>query len=148
MTDRSTQLFFDLLRTETRFFAAVDKHLAAHTDVRMGSYDVLRVIAATPGCRVLDIVAEIGITVGAASKSVDRLEAAGWAVRVANPDDRRSSRVELTASGRRAYDEATPVFEAAVGEFAGALGPDDLAHLAHALAAMRAALEAADRSVT
>lgn len=138
----ASQLFFDLLRVETRFFAAVDERLAAQTELRMGSYDVLRVITATPGCRVLDIVSAIGITVGAASKSVDRLESAGWVARRANPQDRRSSLIEVTAAGRRAYDGATPVFEASVRELAGTLDRDDIAHLARILASMRGALEA------
>lgn len=144
MADTS-QLFFDLLRVETRFFAAADERLAAQTDLRMGSYDVLRVITETPGCRVLDIASAIGITVGAASKSVDRLETAGWVVRRANPDDRRSSRIEVTAAGRRAYDAATPVFEASARELAGSLERGDIAHLARILASMRTTLEASDQ---
>lgn len=50
----------------------------------------------------------------------------------------------MIGSTHRTYDEATPVLEAAVREFAGALEPDDIAHLVHARGVMRAALKASD----
>jgi DNA-binding MarR family transcriptional regulator len=60
---------------------------------------------------VYDIAAELSITVGGTSKLVDRIEAAGHCRRVANPDDRRSSLIELTNAGRRLLAKATVVFE-------------------------------------
>jgi hypothetical protein len=53
---------------------------------------------------VFDIAEELSLTVGGTSKLVDRIEAAGHCVRRANPDDRRSSIIELTprrAAGTR-----------------------------------------------
>ena len=49
--------------------------------------------------RVQELRTELGITVGAASKLVDRLERDGLVVRTAHPHDRRSSLVTLTAPG-------------------------------------------------
>jgi DNA-binding MarR family transcriptional regulator len=62
------------------------------------------------GCRVLDLAEEFRITVGGISKVVDRIEAAGYCRRRANPGDHRSSIVELTASGRRVLTKAAKVF--------------------------------------
>ena len=58
-----------------------------------------------------DIAEELSITIGGTSKLVDRIEAAGYCVRRANPDDRRSSIIELTTVGRRILAKATKVFE-------------------------------------
>ncbi|MFE9328964.1 MarR family winged helix-turn-helix transcriptional regulator, partial [Nocardia sp. NPDC052278] len=61
----------------------------------------MRIVATHPGCRVQDVADGLGISVGGASKSADRLERSGWVSRVDNPSDRRSSMLELTAAGKR-----------------------------------------------
>ena len=71
----------------------------------------MRVIAQHPSCRVNDIAEELSITIGGTSKLVDRIEAAGYCVRRANPDDRRSSIIELTTRGKRVLAKAVKVFE-------------------------------------
>ena len=58
-----------------------------------------------------DIAEELSITIGGTSKLVDRIEAAGYCVRRANPADGRSSVIELTAAGRRILTKATRAFE-------------------------------------
>ena len=71
----------------------------------------MQVIAGRPSCRVNDIAEELSITIGGTSKLVDRIEAAGYCVRRANPEDGRSSVIELTAAGRRLLTKATKAFE-------------------------------------
>jgi DNA-binding MarR family transcriptional regulator len=94
-------LFDDLVRIEIDLWDAVDRRLQRDLDLRLGRAEVLRVIVRTPTCRVQDVAEALRITVGAASKLVDRLEAVGLCVRRAHPDDRRSSLLESTAAGRR-----------------------------------------------
>ena len=95
-----------------------------------------------PDCRVLDLVRAVAITVGAASKAVDRLERAGWCVRSAHPEDRRSSILALTAEGSRVLAQAHPTFEAEVTARLAAVPAEALAQTAATLATLRAALEA------
>jgi MarR family transcriptional regulator, organic hydroperoxide resistance regulator len=64
-----------------------------------------------PRCRVYDIASELGITTGGTSKLVDRIEANGYCRRLPNPDDRRSSLLELTPEGRRLFAEAGQAFD-------------------------------------
>ncbi|MGR6977507.1 MarR family transcriptional regulator [Mycobacteroides abscessus] len=71
----------------------------------------MQVMERRSACRVQDIAADLAITVGGASKLVDRIEAAGLCRRRRNPDDRRSSIVELTSAGRTVLAEATAVYE-------------------------------------
>src|SRR5262245_47217898 len=61
--------------------------------------------------RVYDIANELGITTGGTSKLVDRIEASGYCRRRPNPDDRRSSLLELTEEGRRLFVEAGAAFD-------------------------------------
>jgi DNA-binding MarR family transcriptional regulator len=136
--DADLDLFFTLVRAETRWFEGLDDRVHAAHGVHLASYDVLRVIDSVDGCRVQDIVREIGITVGAASKSVDRLEAAGLAERRANPGDRRSSLLSPTAAGRRLLDDATPTVAGGVRDRLARLAPADRSALVSALAALRA----------
>jgi DNA-binding MarR family transcriptional regulator len=71
----------------------------------------MQVMSKRPACRVFDIKEELSITVGGASKLVDRIEAAGLCRRRANPEDRRSQIVELTPAGWRLLTQATKSFE-------------------------------------
>lgn len=105
------QVFDDLVRFETMLWAAVDERLRAECGLSLASLNAMLVLEATPACRVLDIAQALAITVGGTSQAVDRLEKAGWCVRKANPADRRSSILELTAEGEELLRRASPVFD-------------------------------------
>ena len=142
MTVEPGSVLIDLVRVETRLYNAADARLKDAGGLALPQLEVLSVIRDVPGCRVLDISRTISITVGAASKAVDRLEERGWCRRTVDPADRRSSVLSLTAEGAAAVDRATPVFEAATRDTLGALlaGPD-LDRLAGILRTLRAALQ-------
>ena len=140
MTDLR-RLFDDLVGLEIAVWDAVDAGLRRAGAVSLGQFLPMRVLAATPGCRVLDVSAQLRITVGAASKVVDRVEAAGLCVRRPNPQDRRSSLLELTPAGVAALAEADAVFERELRELLGGLlSPTALARFAGTLGRLRAAL--------
>jgi MarR family transcriptional regulator, organic hydroperoxide resistance regulator len=71
----------------------------------------MRVMGSTVNCRVYDIAGALSLTTGGTSKLVDAIEAAGHCRRRPNPDDRRSSIIELTPAGRRLLDKATKTVE-------------------------------------
>ncbi|MGW3359499.1 MarR family winged helix-turn-helix transcriptional regulator [Streptomyces bungoensis] len=137
-----TPLFTDLVRVETRLYNAVSARLRAEQGLGLGQFEFLEIIDRVPGCRVLDIAGELAITVGAVSKAVDRLVAAGWCLRVAHPQDRRSSVLRLTPAGEERLTAARPVVESALTSLTAAVDPGDLARIASTLAALRATLEA------
>jgi DNA-binding MarR family transcriptional regulator len=138
-----TQVFTDLVRVETRLYNAAGARLRAEHDLGLGQFEFLEIIDRVPGCRVLDIVAELAITVGAVSKAVDRLEAAGWCERHAHPQDRRSSVLRLTPAGERVLAAARPTLERELAALTASVPPAALAQLAGTLSALRATLEAA-----
>lgn len=137
------RLLDDLVRVEVRLYTRLDARLRAEHGHGLGRVDLLRAIAEVPDCRVSDVVRRLGITVGAASKGVDRQVRDGLVRRTANPEDGRSSFLALTAAGRQVLDEVVPALDREVGAVLRGTGvPDgDLAHLARILAAVRGALE-------
>lgn len=104
------EVFNDLVRLEIELWNAVDARLKAEFELTIARFEFLRVIDRIDGCRVQDIASELSITVGGTSKLVDRIEASGYCVRGANPDDRRSSILKLTKSGQRVLARANKVF--------------------------------------
>jgi DNA-binding MarR family transcriptional regulator len=71
----------------------------------------MHVIARHESCWVYDSANELAITIGSTSKIVDRIEAPGYCRRLANPDDRRSSLIELTLAGKHLLAQATVIFD-------------------------------------
>ncbi|MGW5771709.1 MarR family winged helix-turn-helix transcriptional regulator [Streptomyces longwoodensis] len=137
-----TPVFTDLVRVETRLYNAVSARLRVEQGLGLGQFEFLEIVDRVPGCRVLDIAGELAITVGAVSKAVDRLVAAGWCERVAHPQDRRSSVLRLTPEGEERLAASRPVVESALLSLTSAVSPDDLARVASVLGTLRAALEA------
>jgi DNA-binding MarR family transcriptional regulator len=106
-----THLFDQLVRFETELWNAVDARLRADCGLPLGWFEALRVVRGQESCRVHDVAARLAITVGGTSKLVDRVEAAGYCRRRSNPDDRRSSIVELTPEGERVAARAATIFQ-------------------------------------
>lgn len=113
-------LFDTVVRYEVALWSAMDRALRQADEVALDKLGALRVIARHDGrARVQEISDEIGITVGAASKVVDRLELAGLVERRANPANRRSSLVDLTSAGRESVRSATALYERTLAELVG-----------------------------
>ena len=137
MTDPRA-VFDDLVRFETVLWGDIDDRLRRECAVSLGSVNVMMVIDGTPQCRVYDIAQALAITVGGTSQAVDRLEAAGRCARRANPADRRSSIVELTAAGAALLGAALVVFDDELDRLIRApLSATALAHLGAALHTVR-----------
>jgi DNA-binding MarR family transcriptional regulator len=117
------QLFSDVIRLEIELWDAVDRRLRDACGISMGTFGVLEVVARTPSCRVYDIARELSVTVGGTSKAVDRIEALGFIARRSNPQDRRSSIIELTPAGAAALAEAAAVVDAELEIRLGAVLP-------------------------
>ncbi|CAG6396967.1 MarR family transcriptional regulator [Streptomyces cocklensis] len=136
-----TQVFTDLVRVETRLYNAVNARLQTELGLGLGQFEFMAIIDRVPGCRVLDIAREVAITVGATSKAVDRLEAAGWCVRSAHPQDRRSSVLGLTAEGAALLERSRPVVEAELAALTVGVPSGGLDQVAATMATLRTALE-------
>ncbi len=114
------RVFSELVRLETELWNAIDARLRSAHELPLSRFEPMQVISRRDSCRVNDIALELAITVGGASKLVDRIEAAGHCRRTPNPRDRRSSIITLTAAGRRLLAEAVETFR---GELDLRVGP-------------------------
>jgi DNA-binding MarR family transcriptional regulator len=117
-------LFNDIIRFEIELWNAVDARLKGEFDLPLTHFEPMSVIDRFPGCRVYDIARELGITTGGTSKLVDRIEANGHCRRLPNPEDRRSSLLELTAAGKRLFAEAGAAFDDELERRLGAAVPE------------------------
>ena len=104
-------LFSALTRLETEMWDAVDARLRQECGLPLGRYEAMVVVSSLGACRVFDIAAALAITVGGASKLIDRVEAAGHCSRKMNPGDRRSSLLELSAEGTAVVERGRHVVE-------------------------------------
>ncbi len=124
------ELFRGVVRLETDLWNRVDAEIKREHDVPLAWLEFLQTIDATEGCRVLDITRALAITVGGASKIVDRLERAGMCRREQNPTDARSNTISLTEAGATLLTEANTTFEATLADLIGSAVPAaDLAQL-------------------
>lgn len=118
------KLFFELVRCETAVWNAVDARLRAEHGLPLSRFEPMQVIGSQTSCRVYDISETLSITTGGASKLVDAIAASGFCRRRPNPDDRRSSIIELTPEGKRLLARATRTLERELEERIGSLLSD------------------------
>ncbi|HEY2199934.1 MAG TPA: MarR family winged helix-turn-helix transcriptional regulator [Mycobacterium sp.] len=138
MTDLG-RVFSELVRLETELWNAADARLRADFNLPLSRYEPMRVIERRGSCRVNDIATELVITIGGTSKLIDRIEASGHCRRGPNPDDGRSSIIELTPSGRRLLAKASLALEDELNARLGvALSPRMLQQFAASLTKLRA----------
>src|SRR6516164_8054237 len=134
------QVFNDLIRFEIELWNAVDARLKQEFDLPLTHFEPMSVMDKIPGCRVYDIANELGITTGGTSKLVDRIEASGYCRRLPNPDDRRSSLLELTKEGRRLLAKAGAALDDELQRRLGSVLPErTLRQFASTLTRLRAA---------
>jgi DNA-binding MarR family transcriptional regulator len=124
------ETFARLVRAQTRLWNAVDTQVRDHHGLPLTQLTALQVIAMTDACKVGDLVRTLHITVGGASKVVDRLVAAGFATRVVNDRDRRSPALVPTDQGRDLLRTAAPTYDDVLDEeLVARLTDDDLSSL-------------------
>ena len=109
----------DLIRLEITLWDRVDAPLRATHDLPLAHFEALYLLNGG-ALRVGDLAQSLRITVGGASKMIDRLDARGLIRRSPDPDDRRASRVTLTPAGHEKLTAATVTYEK---ELAAALDP-------------------------
>jgi DNA-binding MarR family transcriptional regulator len=136
--------FADLVRLEIELWRTVEARLRTDLDIGLATAQTLAVVAAVENCRVHDIVRDLSITVGGASKTVDRLERDGLVARRPHPSDRRSSVIALTRAGTTTHAEAQRLIAAELDtRIGGVLSGPAFDQMHRATAKLRAALAAA-----
>lgn len=107
------------------------------TDVSATALSLLDRLDAGGGLRVTELAALEGVSQPAATALVNRLETRGWAIRHADPDDGRASRVVITGPGRERLRQHRDDRSQRIAERLTTLDAADLAALHAALPALR-----------
>jgi DNA-binding MarR family transcriptional regulator len=125
---RSIDLFTELVRAQIELWDALDAHLKSTIGITLARFQALSAVGDIDGpARVQEISEQMRITVGAASKLVDRLERDGLVARSAHPTDRRSSIVALTDLGTSTLASANEIADAHLSTTFGTAMTDDTA---------------------
>jgi len=133
-TDTCT-LFATLIDTEVRAWSAVESALSeAGNALTLGRFLVLRTVRDTRACRIQEVAESQGITLGAASRLVDRLHRDGLLHRAPCEHDRRATILTVTDTGMTHLASAEAIVTAEQERLLAPLSPNQRERLAHALA--------------
>ena len=108
------QWLSDLIGLEIALWDRINTRLKQEHDLPLAFFESLYFIGQSRdgSLRVGDLARALRITVGATSKLVDCIEAAGLLRREVDADDRRASRLALTDAGKRQLADASTTYEA------------------------------------
>jgi len=106
------QWLSDLIRVEIVLWNRINARLLQAHDLSLAFFESLYSMAQSPDgtLRIGELARSLRITVGATSKLVDRMEAAGLIRRQLDAEDRRASRVVLTDAGKQALAAASTTY--------------------------------------
>jgi DNA-binding MarR family transcriptional regulator len=136
----------DVIRLEIVLWDRIDARLKRDHALPLASFEALFVLGGAPagGLRVGALARALRITVGGASKLLDRIERAGLLRRAPDGADRRASRVLLTDAGAHALAAAGATYEAEMATVLdAALSADEQRRLHALVARLLAAADAA-----
>ena len=112
MATCAPSLFTALIHTEMGAWNAVESALSeAVNALTLGRLLVLRTVRDTPACRIQEVAASQSITLGAASRLVDRLHRDGLLHRTPCEHDRRATVLTVTDQGLAHLEEACMIVE-------------------------------------
>lgn len=112
MASCAPSLFTALIHTEMGAWNAVESALSeAGNALTLGRFLVLRTVRYTPACRIQEVAASQGITLGAASRLVDRLHRDGLVHRTPCEHDRRAVILTVTEEGLAHLEKACVIVE-------------------------------------
>ena len=125
--------FSELRKQNARAIGALSAHYGiSATDMRALSF-----VSLSDGATPKSVAEHLGMTTGSLTTLADRLEAAGFLERTANPGDRRSVLLRLTARGADVMAEVNVQY---VRAFSGAFDDDDIPCLKEAFLDLAAEL--------
>jgi DNA-binding MarR family transcriptional regulator len=134
--DRSTRVWFRLIRLEARMQAAVGERLR-EIGVSIPQCDVLTTLTEKEGVSQQELAKRLYVTKGNISGLIDRLEEAGLVERRSTAADRRQHAICLTEAGRAMAEKAIQVQRRWIASTLGRMSEGDLEALETQLIALR-----------
>lgn len=137
MRENPSALIHDRLREVLVYLQFEDERLLAPFDLAPAHFSALRILRETGGLRMGDLGDRLLVDKSKVTRIVDHLEARGWAIRSADPDDRRATHVALTAAGEAHLTQVNARREAELPDRLARLNADEQGALAGLLTSLR-----------
>ena len=130
-----TEAYASVCRTGEALLGELDRRVRLTFGIPQAAATALAVIdgAAEP-LTPSEVSDRVLIASATMTATLDLLERRGWIRRVPNPEDRRSTLIEITPDGRAATDQLLPGIRALEKSILSALTPDERVHLLDLLA--------------
>jgi DNA-binding MarR family transcriptional regulator len=140
---QSLRLWLRLLSCSTDIETQIRQRLRSQFGMTLARFDYLAQLHRHPGgLRMNTLSRFLMVTGGNVTGLTDELEKDGFVVREADPDDRRSWRIALTAKGRKAFEKIASVHEGWVVELFDGVADADRQQLYELLGRLRVRLSA------
>lgn len=131
---RSTEAYASLVRAGEAVLAELDRCITDTFDVRQPVMTALAVLdGAGAPLTPSEIADRVLVASATMTATLDTLERRGWIRRLPNPEDRRSTLVEITSDGRAVTDAALPGIRIVERSMMSALTPTERAQLVELL---------------
>lgn len=139
----SLRLWLRLLSCTTDIETVIRQRLRSQFGMTLARFDYLAQLHRHPaGLRMNALSRYLMVTGGNVTGLTDELEKDGMVAREADPDDRRSWRIALTAKGRTAFEKVASVHEGWVIELLGGIADTDKHRMYDLLGQLRTQLSA------
>ena len=142
---QALKLWLRLLATSTQIEIAIRSRLRERFGISLARFDYLaQLYRHDDGLRMNLLTKNLMVTGGSVTGLTDELAKEGLVCRDADPDDRRSVRVRLTAAGRRTFEKMAQEHEGWVIELFTVLTPAQKHDMHEQLGRLRLHLAASD----
>lgn len=133
------ELALSLLLTREYLTQLLDERVFKPAGLSDQQFNILRILKGGPeeGYAIGELRRRVIVRNADLPRLVDRMVAQGLVRRCAHPQDRRSSRVQLTPLGLARLNTIAPVLEDLMGAFGGLLGAEALEQTTQALEGLR-----------
>jgi DNA-binding MarR family transcriptional regulator len=115
------------METQGAIVPKLNDDLQEKSGIDIHTYDALLHVfeAGEQGIRMADLASAVVISKSGITSLVDRLEASAHVRRNPDPDDRRATRITMTASGELTFRAAAMVHRAGIQEYFASLMSDE-----------------------
>ena len=140
---QSLKVWLRLLSCSTQIETTIRKRLRAEAGITLARFDFMAQLHRHPGGLTMSVLSRcLMVTGGNVTGLTDELEKEGLVERIADPSDRRTSRVSLTRKGRKLFDRLAAEHESWIVAMFGGMPKVDMAQLYDLLGRLRVQLAA------
>jgi DNA-binding MarR family transcriptional regulator len=138
---QSLKVWLRLLSCSTQIETTIRRRLRQEAGITLARFDFMAQLHRHPDGLTMSVLSRyLMVTGGNVTGLTDELEKEGLVERIADPNDRRTSRVSLTRKGRRLFDKLAATHESWIVSMLSGMSATDMRQLHELLGKMRVQL--------